>query len=317
MSNDEVTVGFEILSEARQEEFDTAHSSLAKVLNNIVKNPEEAKYRQLRTSNAKIGALLATKGVRAILLGVGFVEAGEFLTLPAEAPTAPVQEGLDRLATQAAARAQAAEVEDDKDLRAAAAELERLQPGTFVCVHGLESRPELNGAIGRVSGALQENGRIPVRLGPPHERVFALKPANLEQSAIAEEELKKRLAERMLLDKEHMVRTNWRGGDIDGLGNVAEVVSSYQGNGRLRFNVGDLVECNIPQCGGWVSGEVVMLWYKEPHIPHPMPYQVRLSLCFLACFQKRCTEPQFPHSYVVGEAHVTRLQWASGLRPGR
>ena len=277
-----VSVGFEILSEARQEEFDTAHSSLAKVLNNIVKNPDDAKYRQLRTSNAKIAALLATKGVRAILLGVGFVEAGEFLTLPAEAPTAPVQEGLDRLAAQAAARAQAAEVEDDKDLRAAAAELERLQPGTFVCVHGLESRPELNGAIGRVSGALQENGRIPVRLGPPHERVFALKPANLEQSAIAEEELKERLAERMLLDKEHMIRTNWRGGDI-----VGEVVSSDQGNARLRFNVGDLVECNIPQCGGWVSGEVVMLWYKEPHIPHPMPYQVRLSLCFTCLLASR------------------------------
>ena len=61
-----VSVGFEILSEARQEEFDTAHSSLAKVLNNIVKNPDDAKYRQLRTSNAKIAALLATKGVRAI-----------------------------------------------------------------------------------------------------------------------------------------------------------------------------------------------------------------------------------------------------------
>ena len=111
MGTVKLTVGLEMLSEARQGEFDTAHSTLAKVLDNIVKNPEEAKYRQLRTSNAKIGALLATKGVRAILLGVGFVEAGEFLTLPAEAPTAPVQEGLDRLAAQAAARAQSAEVE--------------------------------------------------------------------------------------------------------------------------------------------------------------------------------------------------------------
>ena len=111
MATVKLTVGLEMLSEARQGEFDTAHSTLAKVLDNIVKNPEEAKYRQLRTSNAKIGALLATKGVRAILLGVGFVETGELLTLPAEAPTAPVQEGLDRLAAQAAARAQMAEVE--------------------------------------------------------------------------------------------------------------------------------------------------------------------------------------------------------------
>ena len=39
-------------------------------------------YRKIRTTNPKIGQLLATRGVRAVLIGAGFVEEGEFLVLP-------------------------------------------------------------------------------------------------------------------------------------------------------------------------------------------------------------------------------------------
>eukprot|EP00900_Chrysochromulina_parva_P001444 jgi/Chrpa1/112/Chrysochromulina_OHIO_Genome00008193-RA len=140
---------------------------------------------------------------------------------------------------------------------AAAAELECVQPGTFVYVHGLKSRPELNGAIGRVSGALQENGRIPVRLDPPHEKVVALKPANLEKYLD------------MSTQRDSHPETVFR--HVDSRGNVSKVVSSYQGNTPLRFNVGDLVECCVDK--GWVSGEIVQLRYTEPSFPHAMPYQ--------------------------------------------
>eukprot|EP00322_Chrysochromulina_rotalis_P012245 CAMPEP_0115846036 /NCGR_PEP_ID=MMETSP0287-20121206/9658_1 /TAXON_ID=412157 /ORGANISM="Chrysochromulina rotalis, Strain UIO044" /LENGTH=253 /DNA_ID=CAMNT_0003299823 /DNA_START=27 /DNA_END=790 /DNA_ORIENTATION=- len=85
-------------------QFDAAYGILGKVLSNIVASPDEAKFRKLRSSNAKIAAMLATKGVRAILIGVGFVEEGEFLTLPTDAPTPPVQEAIDRLIAQAEAR---------------------------------------------------------------------------------------------------------------------------------------------------------------------------------------------------------------------
>uniref|UniRef100_A0A7S0IZE5 PUB domain-containing protein n=1 Tax=Calcidiscus leptoporus TaxID=127549 RepID=A0A7S0IZE5_9EUKA len=75
---------------------------LLQILGNIVSNPTEAKFRRLRTSNAKINALLLTKGVRALLTGVGFVEEGDFLVLADDAPVEPVLAalgGLEQLST--------------------------------------------------------------------------------------------------------------------------------------------------------------------------------------------------------------------------
>jgi len=118
MSAIKLNVGLEMLNEARQGEFDTASATLSKILANIIAAPDEAKFRKLRTGNAKIGAMLATKGVRAILIGVGFVEEGEFLTLPSEAPASPAQEAIDRINALAAARA-------DGESSAKAAEMER------------------------------------------------------------------------------------------------------------------------------------------------------------------------------------------------
>uniref|UniRef100_A0A6S9TRE4 PUB domain-containing protein n=1 Tax=Chrysotila carterae TaxID=13221 RepID=A0A6S9TRE4_CHRCT len=98
MSEVKRKVGLQMLSEARIGELDAAHAVLVKLLGNIVANPSEPKYRRLKTSNAKISALLATRGVRAFLIGCGFVEEStEALVLPDTADAAAVANGLDAL----------------------------------------------------------------------------------------------------------------------------------------------------------------------------------------------------------------------------
>ena len=56
-------VGLEMLSEALEGEFDAAFGVLVKVLGNLVAHPDDAKYRKLRTSNAKVQAMLAEMGI--------------------------------------------------------------------------------------------------------------------------------------------------------------------------------------------------------------------------------------------------------------
>jgi len=89
-------VGLEMLSEALEGDFGAAFGVLVKVLGNLVANPDDAKYRKLRTSNAKIQAMLATKGVRALLVGSGFVEEKDALNAES-ADVATVQAGLEGL----------------------------------------------------------------------------------------------------------------------------------------------------------------------------------------------------------------------------
>ena len=64
-------VGLDMMSEVLEGDFGAAFGVLVKVLGNLVANPDDAKYRKLRTSNAKVQAMLATKGVRALLVGSG------------------------------------------------------------------------------------------------------------------------------------------------------------------------------------------------------------------------------------------------------
>lgn len=99
-----LAAGFSMLADARVSEFESVEPLLAKILNNILAAPAEEKFRRLRTSNAKINALLATKGVRAILIGAGFVEEGEFLVLPTDAAVDGVETASSQLAAQAAER---------------------------------------------------------------------------------------------------------------------------------------------------------------------------------------------------------------------
>ena len=58
MSSVKLTVGLEMLSEVRQYEFDAANGILQKLLGNERRRPRRP--RRIKTSNAKINALLAT-----------------------------------------------------------------------------------------------------------------------------------------------------------------------------------------------------------------------------------------------------------------
>merc|ERR1719159_25647 len=100
-TNTKLTVGLEMLRDARDGEFSDASATLGKLLRNVIAAPAEPKYRRIRTSNAKINMLLQTRGVRAVLIGAGFVEeGGEFLVLPEVAPLDAVQAALDGLAAE-------------------------------------------------------------------------------------------------------------------------------------------------------------------------------------------------------------------------
>jgi len=125
-----LTVGLEMLGETKSNgEYDMAVELLTKILNNIVGKPDEEKFRKLRASNPKIGQLLATKGVRAILVGVGFLEQGEFLVFPSEAALEPISSALTRLAAQAVDRQATEDATKSAELlrRQEAAEKENLE----------------------------------------------------------------------------------------------------------------------------------------------------------------------------------------------
>ena len=98
--------GLEELSKVGEAEFDAAVSVLCKVLDNVIAQPDEARYRRLRTSNAKIRTLLATEGVRALLVGSGFEEADALLNAES-ADVATVRAGLEALLRLKASRAAA------------------------------------------------------------------------------------------------------------------------------------------------------------------------------------------------------------------
>eukprot|EP00928_Gymnodinium_smaydae_P048179 TRINITY_DN3219_c2_g5_i1.p1 TRINITY_DN3219_c2_g5~~TRINITY_DN3219_c2_g5_i1.p1 ORF type:complete len:681 (-),score=187.17 TRINITY_DN3219_c2_g5_i1:142-2184(-) len=60
---------------------------LRKLLTNVASNPAEAKFRKLKLSNARIGALVAEEGARRLFEALGWTaaDAGEALELPMEA----------------------------------------------------------------------------------------------------------------------------------------------------------------------------------------------------------------------------------------
>lgn len=98
-----------MLTEARQGEFDTSIGILTKVLENPCSS-SDVKYRRLRTTNPKIQTMLMVRGVRALLVGAGWVEEGtEFLVLPEGVPEAPLQAALAGLKVEQDRRAAALE----------------------------------------------------------------------------------------------------------------------------------------------------------------------------------------------------------------
>ena len=91
--------GLSLLNELRGD-FEDVHTTLSKILANIVGAPEDPKFRRLKTTNARIGKLLEARGARQLLVGSGFVEETDALALPEGADVAPVRASLAGLAAQ-------------------------------------------------------------------------------------------------------------------------------------------------------------------------------------------------------------------------
>ena len=75
----------------------TALKILSKLLTNVTENPQEEKYRTVKTTNKAIQSkLLSVDGARDVLIALGFVDLGDMLVLidPSEDDLATVQEGL-------------------------------------------------------------------------------------------------------------------------------------------------------------------------------------------------------------------------------
>jgi len=125
MSEVKRKVGLEMLESARDGEFDTVVALLTKVLANPLKSDDE-KFRSLRSTNAKIGQMLATRGVRALLIGAGWVEEGEFFRLPADSDRSHLEAALEGLQAEARRRENAASASRTAELvsRQAAADKE-------------------------------------------------------------------------------------------------------------------------------------------------------------------------------------------------
>jgi len=113
-----------MLSEVRIGDFEAAFGVLVKVLGNICQSPDEAKFRRLRTSNAKINTLLQTSGVRALLVGCGFVEEGDALVLPETASTDAVAAGLSGLQALHASRLETENAQKQEAMAARAQKVE-------------------------------------------------------------------------------------------------------------------------------------------------------------------------------------------------
>ena len=103
-------------------DFDGVHEMLSKVLENIVTNPDEPKYRKLRTTNEKIKSLLSALGAKQLLIGSGFVEEAEFLVFPDGGDLKLPQRSLDGLRANQKAKAAA-----EEQLKKEAVELQRVR----------------------------------------------------------------------------------------------------------------------------------------------------------------------------------------------
>ena len=111
--------------QARQGEFDAAASVLSRVFTNIVNSPDEPKFRRLKMANPKVGAMLATHGVRTMLKGAGFVEEGGELVLPDGAPADGAADGLRLLQAQAEERAAASSAQRAEQIEQRKAQAEK------------------------------------------------------------------------------------------------------------------------------------------------------------------------------------------------
>mmetsp|Transcript_69561 Transcript_69561/g.148793 ORF Transcript_69561/g.148793 Transcript_69561/m.148793 type:complete len:149 (-) Transcript_69561:60-506(-) len=86
---------------------EACYGVLLKLLDNVVKSPDEPKFRSIRRGNAAIKAkVLDCPGGAALLMAAGFLEEPETYVLPAEAPVEVLEGALDSLRAHAEARRQ-------------------------------------------------------------------------------------------------------------------------------------------------------------------------------------------------------------------
>lgn len=113
-------------------EFTAATELLFKIVQNIIKQPDEAKFRSLKRSGAAFSkAVGSAKGGVRFLKAVGFVEEGSgdeaALVLPAKAPTALLEQGKASLKQAVQQRAAQLDAERSKANADAAEKLAQLK----------------------------------------------------------------------------------------------------------------------------------------------------------------------------------------------
>lgn len=115
-------VAVALLDENRTDPLVAGVQLAIRVLENILKSPDEQKYRQLRIANPKVKDVLWTlRGGRVALLAAGFVESGETVVMEeADVPRIEgVVDALKQLLVARAERDEAAKKESQEQLRAA------------------------------------------------------------------------------------------------------------------------------------------------------------------------------------------------------
>lgn len=115
-------VAVALLDENRTDPLVAGVQLAIRVLENILKSPDEQKYRQLRIANPKVKDVLWTlRGGRVTLLAAGFVESGETVVMEeADVPRIEgVVDALKQLLVARTERDEAAKKESQEQLRAA------------------------------------------------------------------------------------------------------------------------------------------------------------------------------------------------------
>ncbi|XP_076443341.1 peptide-N(4)-(N-acetyl-beta-glucosaminyl)asparagine amidase-like [Babylonia areolata] len=89
-----------LLKENSKEDFLAASELLLKLANNVLHNPNEAKYRRIRIANPLLETkLLPVVGGLECLFDMGFQEDGEYLTLPVDSSLIVVRQVRDELSS--------------------------------------------------------------------------------------------------------------------------------------------------------------------------------------------------------------------------
>eukprot|EP00927_Polykrikos_kofoidii_P065744 TRINITY_DN6145_c0_g1_i1.p1 TRINITY_DN6145_c0_g1~~TRINITY_DN6145_c0_g1_i1.p1 ORF type:complete len:207 (-),score=47.36 TRINITY_DN6145_c0_g1_i1:71-607(-) len=114
--------------------YETCYGVLNKLLENVVKNPDEPKFRSIRKANAAIKAkVLDCPGGAELLLAAGFLDELESYTLPVEVSVDSVQVVLNALRPHAVERQhnQIRAVRDEKIAKEKAEEAKLAEMGGF------------------------------------------------------------------------------------------------------------------------------------------------------------------------------------------